>query len=350
MKSSIVRDLISVVIPVYNSETTLERCVNSICAQTWENIEIILVDDGSTDKSGYLCDKYAARFSNINVVHKKNEGQGRAKNDGINASTGRYIAFVDSDDWIEKECLEQALIAICENNADLCSYAYVQEDEQNKVVYRCHVKNAIYQNEEIKHGFVLHFFGDDLKNDELRGVSSAMTLYNADIIKQNKICFATEREVLSEDTVFNLELCKYISTAVTIPNMYYHYCIHESSFSREKTENRLTMAYDFQKILHKYARQYEIDDIVSNRICMTMWVAIVSYIKQTARKNAQTNFTEHIRKMKELAICTEVTETIDKLDISAMSFSQRFLLHAIKNKNAFIMYVLGALRSKTNIR
>ena len=132
--------------------------------------------------------------------------------------------------------------------------------------------------------------------------------------------------------------------------MYYHYCIHESSFSREKTENRLTMAYDFQKILHKYARQYEIDDIVSNRICMTMWVAIVSCIKQTARKNAQTNFTEHIRKMKELAICTEVTETIDKLDISAMSFSQRFLLHAIKKKNAFIMYFLGALRSKTNIR
>lgn len=346
MKSS----LITVVVPVYNAENTLDRCIQSICVQTWKRIEIILVDDGSTDKSGYLCDKYALRFSNINVIHKKNEGQGRAKNDGINASKGQYITFVDSDDWIEKECLEKALTIIRANNADLCCYAYVQEDEKNRIVYKCQVNRAIYQNEEIKNKFVLHFFGDDLENNDMRGVSSAMTLYNADIIKKNNICFSSEREMLSEDTVFNLELCKYISTAVTIPNVFYHYCIHESSFSRGKTENRLTIAYGFQKILYKYARQYEIDNIVSNRICMTMWVAIVSCIKQSARKNAHTNLPEHIREMKELATCKEVTETIDKLDISAMSFSQKCLFHAIKKKNAFIMYVLGALRSKTNIR
>lgn len=94
---------ISVIVPVYNVERFLSRCVDSILAQTYENLEIILVDDGSPDGSGAICDEYAAKDSRVQVIHKANGGLSSARNAGIDAATGDYLAFVDSDDWIEPE-------------------------------------------------------------------------------------------------------------------------------------------------------------------------------------------------------------------------------------------------------
>lgn len=96
-------DLISVIVPVYNVEKYLHRCVDSILNQTYENLEILLVDDGSTDGSGAICDEYAQRDSRVRVIHKENGGLSSARNAGIDAAKGEYLAFVDSDDWIEPE-------------------------------------------------------------------------------------------------------------------------------------------------------------------------------------------------------------------------------------------------------
>lgn len=94
---------ISVIVPVYNVEAYLERCVDSLLAQTWKQLEILLVDDGSTDSSGGICDRYAEKDNRIRVIHKENGGLSSARNAGLDAATGAYIGFVDSDDWIEPE-------------------------------------------------------------------------------------------------------------------------------------------------------------------------------------------------------------------------------------------------------
>lgn len=99
--------LLSVIVPVYKAEKYLHRCVDSIIAQTWSNLEIILVDDGSPDNSGAICDEYAARDSRIRVIHKPNGGVSSARNAGIDAATGEYIAFVDSDDYIAPDMYEK---------------------------------------------------------------------------------------------------------------------------------------------------------------------------------------------------------------------------------------------------
>ena len=101
------RPIISVVIPVYNVEAYIERCVNSVRNQTVENIEIILVDDGSPDQSPVLCDQYAEKDRRVRVIHKKNGGLASARNRGITVATGKYIFFLDSDDWLEKDGLQQ---------------------------------------------------------------------------------------------------------------------------------------------------------------------------------------------------------------------------------------------------
>lgn len=101
--------LISVIVPVYNVEEYLARCVDSILAQTYENLEVILVDDGAKDASGVICDAYAAKDSRVKVIHKENGGLSSARNAGLEAATGEYIAFVDSDDWIEPDAYAHLL-------------------------------------------------------------------------------------------------------------------------------------------------------------------------------------------------------------------------------------------------
>ena len=121
---------ISVIIPVYKVEAYLERCVTSLFHQTYSNLEIILVDDGSPDRSGEICDKLAQQDPRIRVLHKKNGGLSDARNAGIEMSTGDYIAFLDSDDWVDPNMLE-LLYRLCEeNNAGIseCSYRSIYQD------------------------------------------------------------------------------------------------------------------------------------------------------------------------------------------------------------------------------
>ncbi len=117
-------DLISVIVPVYNVEPYLPRCVDSILEQSYRNIEVILVDDGSTDRSGSLCDEYARRDARVRVVHKANGGLSDARNAGLAAASGEFIAFCDSDDWMAEAILADALQAARSNDADMVVWGY----------------------------------------------------------------------------------------------------------------------------------------------------------------------------------------------------------------------------------
>lgn len=114
----IINPKISVIIPVYKVEKYLRRCVDSILNQTYKNFELLLVDDGSPDSSGKICDDYSKTDNRIKVIHKKNGGLSSARNAGIKASSGDYLNFVDSDDWLEFDCLEYLLELLTKNNAD----------------------------------------------------------------------------------------------------------------------------------------------------------------------------------------------------------------------------------------
>lgn len=118
--------LISVIIPVYNTEKYIKKCVESVLAQTWKDFELILVDDGSKDSSPEICDEYSKADSRIKVIHKNNEGPGIARNVALDNSSGEYISFVDSDDWIKPEMFEKMVTTAEKYNADIvvCGYSY----------------------------------------------------------------------------------------------------------------------------------------------------------------------------------------------------------------------------------
>lgn len=112
------KEKISIIVPVYKVEKYLPKCLNSILRQTYKNLEIILVDDGSPDSCGKICDAYAKKDSRIVVIHKENAGVAMARNDGIKAATGEYISFIDSDDWISKDAYETLYRGLKKNDAD----------------------------------------------------------------------------------------------------------------------------------------------------------------------------------------------------------------------------------------
>ena len=111
--------LISIIIPVYQAEETIERCLHSIVEQTYSNLEIILIDDGSTDKSGEICDIWAEKDCRIRVIHQKNQGTSIARNIGIDNSCGKWICFIDGDDWVEPKYISYLLNLVESNNCEI---------------------------------------------------------------------------------------------------------------------------------------------------------------------------------------------------------------------------------------
>ena len=129
-------ELISIIIPIYNTKDYLHQCINSVINQTYKNLEIILIDDGSTDKSGIICDEFALSDERIKVIHKKNEGQGVARNVGIDLAKGEYIGFVDSDDWIVEDMYRLLYETAVQYNSDVVacgSISVINDDEKDAI-------------------------------------------------------------------------------------------------------------------------------------------------------------------------------------------------------------------------
>ncbi|MEY8735983.1 glycosyltransferase family 2 protein [Lactobacillus sp. AN1001] len=117
-------ELVSIIIPVYNVQKYVELCIKSCINQTYENIEIILVDDGSTDSSGKICDEYSKRDNRISVIHTTNRGQGSARNIGLNKCTGDFITFLDADDVLNENFIQILQKLLINYNADIVAYAW----------------------------------------------------------------------------------------------------------------------------------------------------------------------------------------------------------------------------------
>lgn len=215
---------ISVIVPVYNAEKTLGRCVNSVLNQTYADYELLLIDDGSSDNSGYICDQYAKDDKRIKVFHKKNGGISSARKLGLDKCSGKFIQFIDSDDWIENKCLE-GNIRIAENkDADIVINDFFINN--NDTVIR---KRQDYSGNLIEDFFAGRIFGA-LWNK----------LIKAELVKKSGVSFCHGLS-FCEDLTFLCELAinkKSIRIAMN-PVAYYHYCVNTNSLTKKTTENKL---------------------------------------------------------------------------------------------------------------
>ncbi len=148
-------DLVSVIIPVYKVEQYLERCVRSVTSQTYDNLEILLIDDGSPDRCGEMCDSFAAEDRRIRVIHQKNGGLSAARNTGIDASSGQWLFFIDSDDFIHRDCIGKLLAAAETSGADIASCGFEKtEDDTIRGDVRFPATEVISRDEAMRRLFL----------------------------------------------------------------------------------------------------------------------------------------------------------------------------------------------------
>lgn len=212
---------ISVLVPVYNVEKTLDRCMQSIFRQTFQDFEVILVDDGSTDGSGALCDEYARQHENVRVIHKENEGLGPTRNRGIREAAGDYIYHCDSDDWLKEDLLEKVYRTITEAGADVCVFGYDIFTEQNGQIIPydsiC-LTDARYTGKEA----VRQLFSEQYFN-AFAVLSACNRMYRRAFLVENDIFFPPLRR--GQDVAYSLLLFDKLEKLVTMEESFYCYII-----------------------------------------------------------------------------------------------------------------------------
>ncbi|MBQ7976629.1 MAG: glycosyltransferase family 2 protein [Clostridia bacterium] len=249
---------LSIVVPVYNTEKYLRRCMDSIMNQTLKDIEIIIVDDGSKEGCAVLCDEISKTDSRIKVVHKENGGLGFARNSGIEEATGEYIGFVDSDDYIEPIMCETLYNAAKKYNADLAisgicfvgGNMFSRSGGDTKKSY--FEEETVFEKEDTKK-LLLGVVGalPHEPDDSRYGVSVCKNIFKTSVIRERKIEFLSERKILSEDTLFMVDFIKSSQSAVGVPGAYYCYCRNEDSLSKSYNKERFEKSIVFLDELEK---------------------------------------------------------------------------------------------------
>ena len=211
--------LISIVIPVYNVEEFFHQCVNSIINQSYTNIEIILVDDGSTDTSGQLCDEYAKLDSRIKVIHQKNAGLSSARNKGLEFVTGDYIWFVDSDDWIAEDALKILDFELKNSKAEMVTFSNFQYIETTTK------DNFINKKSESIDGKTFITSGYKLE------IAPWIYVYQKDFLLKNNISFREDIKI-HEDEFFLLDCFSRVNQIISIEDRLYYHRIRANSLMR----------------------------------------------------------------------------------------------------------------------
>ena len=225
---------ISVIIPVYNGEKYLCRSVNSILPQLSKRVELILVDDGSTDGSGRLCDTYAENSEAVQVVHRSNGGISSARNAGIRAARGEYISFVDADDYMSDNAYLQILEVIQKYNPDCIDFGWNYVNPDGEQIGNLHSleKNCLLDKTVILQTILPPLLNLHEDNAHFIYDYSCNKIFRSDIIRQHQIFFDEGRRIW-EDRPFIVHYLKYCNTYYSIDQCYYHYVNVPNSLSRQ---------------------------------------------------------------------------------------------------------------------
>ena len=346
---------VSIIVPVYNTEQFLKRCLDSITNQTLQEIEIIIVDDGSKEACALYCDELSKTDARIKVVHKKNGGLGFARNTGISVATGEYIGFVDSDDYIELSMYECLYDTATKYNADLVlsGFCFVggntfsQSGDCEKKSY--FDKETVFEEGQMKQ-LLLGVVGalPNEPDDSRYGVSVCKNIFRNTLMKEHKIEFLSERVILSEDTLFMVDYIKHAKCAVGVPGAHYCYCRNEESLSKSYNKERFEKCIVFLKELEKH-----IEDVVCqkeykiylDRLTQGFGRILCSQEIVHAREE-KIKFRILKKRLKEICTCAEINGVLRTYPWYRLPIKQAAFAFAMKYKLFLLQKIMVILRDR----
>ncbi len=341
-------ELISIVIPVYNVEEYLDRCLDSVVNQTYKNLEILLIDDGSTDSSSKICDDWAARDKRIKVIHKKNAGLGMARNTGIENATGNYICFFDSDDYVDLEIINRAYLLIKKESADITIFGLSCIDNEGNFTKKFELKGdqKVFFGKDVQDFFLPDLINSRSKEIKLQGLSlsACVCLFDLNLIKRVGWRFVSEKEILSEDSYSLIALYQYINKVAVLDKAGYYYCHNNDSLSHVYREDR------YKKIKEFYTKCVELQnrlgycERVKERISRLYLGFCIEAIKQLITSDISKSDSK--KNLKSIVLDETMREVLESLTYESYSFPIKILFWAMRRKLCWMVYLLVKLQIK----
>ncbi|WP_419881716.1 glycosyltransferase family 2 protein [Peribacillus sp. B-H-3] len=330
--------LVSIIVPVYNAENYLARCIDTILNQTYKNIEVILVNDGSVDKSGCICEEYSNLDTRIKVIHQNNLGPSQARNIGLNSAKGKFIQFIDSDDTVELNITEKLVHEInLYNEMVICGYKLISNKKKTSVVQKISPqKEGVFQFQEF-----LKYFGKYYKNNLIN--SPCNKLYVTEIIKKNNLQFNNDIN-MGEDFIFNLSYMRYCNNISIIGDNLYNYLkLNDNSL----TLNFKNGLFENQKFLFEKVRIFLCDynsyTADNEKIIETYYTdSIINCFNNLFHKNNDLTFLERKEEIKAIINDERVREKNEYFNKG--NVKKRYIGWLIKNRLIYSIYFYYRLK------
>ena len=332
--------LVSIIVPVYNVEKYLRHCLDSLLNQTYKNIEVVMVDDGSKDSSGKICDEYAKKHKNFYVIHKENAGLGMARNTGLEYIHGRYVTFLDSDDLLEKNCIEGLYIGIVNYNADMCKGGFKRFLDSGEIISERKYRNEQFKGDNARLELLPRMIGSSPSQHDSVEMCVWGAIYKADIIKNNNLKFPSERELISEDLVFNIDYMQYAGGACTIDATSYNYRVNMKSLTTSYRADRFEASKYFYLEMKKKLKELGYGKETMLRLDRMFFVYLKMCIGQEKSKCSKNTPSKAIHVIKKICEDDTVNNIIENYPVQCLGVKQRVFLMLISNKKAGVLYVI----------
>lgn len=332
---------ITVVVPVYNVEQYLEQCVRSILGQSYPVLEVLLVDDGSTDGSGELCERLSSENDHVRTVHKENAGLGFARNTGLDNlhSETTHVMFVDSDDWLEPGMLEAFARAIEDTGADCVLGGFTKRDGEGSPQFEFKLEDAVWEGEELALGFVPRVCGSAPEASDSIPMSACSSLFAKKNIDEYSLRFPSEREVISEDFVFKYNYLRTCSNVATTSCVGYSYRTNLSSLTTSYRPDRFEAClyfYDYALRLVE-GSPAEVDCVL--RLKKTLFVYMKMCISQEASRVSGKSRRDACGAIRKMAGDERLLKVINDYPCERLGFAQRAFVELLRRRAANVLYI-----------
>lgn len=340
---------LSIIVPVYNVEKYLHRCMKSLLAQNIPDYEIILVDDGSKDRSPEICDKYAQEYSFVSVIHKKNEGLGFARNSGLAMAKGKYVSFIDSDDAVSADHFKVLLKTAEKQNADVCLGGMTDVYETYKAETPHPFAGHVFNRQEIMKKLLPSMLGYDHCGRNYSGMSVCSGIYKREIIDRYDIRFCSEREYISEDAIFDIAFMSQCNVAAVVDSVGYNYYHNAGTLTTRYKPERFEQIkklylYELQIICNQ-ENYKELRNRIENMFLANIRVTIMQEVDHEG-----TNLKRSKNSVKNIVLDEEVQQVINEYDYSKMPIKQKLFCQAIYKKNIFFVCLMAWAQNKKRMK
>ena len=324
-------ELISVIIPVYNQEKYLNKCIDSLLTGTYKNIECIIVDDGSTDNSPELCDEYK-KDDRVVVIHKENGGLSSARKAGFDVCRGQYVTFIDSDDYVDKDYVEKLYNALKDNDADICVCGHYRDDNGTIISNTYPIRDRVIDGNVIEE-YVLPVIGKIYAPgyDNMPGYVWGR-LYKKECLSEK--CFISEREVYTEDDIFQMYVSEKAKKIVFIKDKLVYYRDNSQSLTRRYRNGMWNMLKNRHALIETYFEEQGIknDDRLIASAFYAIYVSVTNSYILGNRKDC-------VKELKTIRKDAFARRTLNKIRTDLLRPRQKLFYYLFKMKCYSLVYL-----------